>query len=251
VLSQNTSLEFIIGIYTLSSILTVVFSSILAYSQFNEIPYPKEIKRSEFVSSLIIIREGIFLTLISVIIQMYSTLLYIFIREFDVISVKEADVSLMLLSFMLIFYSLTSLLTSVNSEILINIQTFINKIFTPLAMSSVLLTGITLILININSPITQILYWDLNPFLTIAIIGVPFHTIYMMIMGFFVGNNKSKLQFYFNLSAFLFSLPTLYVFSHNFGAIGSLLSYTIFSIFLAAFSILGLFYYMKFIKIDL
>jgi hypothetical protein len=193
---------------------------------------------------------------------MYSTLLYIFIREFDVISVKEADVSLMLLSFMLIFYSLTSLLTSVNSEILINIQTFINKIFTPLAMSSVLLTGITLILININSPITQILeiisssifnlnYWDLNPFLTIAIIGVPFHTIYMMIMGFFVGNNKSKLQFYFNLSAFLFSLPTLYVFSHNFGAIGSLLSYTIFSIFLAAFSILGLFYYMKFIKIDL
>ncbi|MHA2345277.1 MAG: hypothetical protein ACXACP_01025, partial [Candidatus Hodarchaeales archaeon] len=122
--------------------------------------------------------------------------------------------------------------------------------------------GITLILINLNSPITQVLeiislsifnlnYWNLNPFLTIAIFGVPFQTMYMMIMGFFVGNNKSKFQFYFNLSAFLFSLPLLYIFSHNFGALGSLLSYTIFSIFLAIFSILGFFYHIRFEKIDL
>ncbi|MHA2051967.1 MAG: hypothetical protein ACXAB2_00275 [Candidatus Hodarchaeales archaeon] len=260
--SQNISLELVIGIYTLSSLFTVVLCSVLVYNQFNEIPYPKEIKKSEFISNLIIIRKGIFLTLISIIIQLYSTLLYFFIREFDISSVKEADVALMFLSFILIFYSLTSLLTSVNPEILSNARIFIEKFFAPLTISSVLFAGITLILINLNSPITQVLeiislsifnlnYWNLNPFLTIAIFGVPFQTMYMMIMGFFVGNNKSKFQFYFNLSAFLFSLPLLYIFSHNFGALGSLLSYTIFSIFLAIFSILGFFYHIRFEKIDL
>jgi hypothetical protein len=229
---------------------------LLSIKQFNKIIFPVTIERVKITLSLVIVKEGIFLTLISTIIQIYSTILYFFIKQYDVNLIKEADVSLMLSSFVLIFYSLTSLLTSVNPEILKNLDFFLKKFLAPTTLSSFIITALILAVINLKHPFTRIFeiltpiifsinYWDLVPLLTIALLGVPFHTIYMIIMGYFVGNDQSKLQFFFNLISFILSLPIIFILSYNYGAWGSLFSYMLFSAFLAFFSVLGLFFQDK------
>ncbi|MHA1976555.1 MAG: hypothetical protein ACW98F_00450 [Candidatus Hodarchaeales archaeon] len=249
--ANTTNVGLIIGIYTFSTFVSVLICYFLSLNHFKRIIIPQNFERYKIASSLVIIREGIFLTLISIIIQTYSTIVYMFIKYFDINSIKESDVSLMLVSFLLIFYSLTSLLTSVNPEMLRELNYFLKKFFSPLTISAFIITGLIFVIISIESPFTPLFellclgifnleYRELIPILKIAILGVPFHTIYMMIMGYFVGRNQSKLQFLFNLSAFLISLPILFILSYNFGADGSILSYTIFSVLLASFSILGI-----------
>ncbi|MFX1283453.1 MAG: hypothetical protein ACFFB5_07350 [Promethearchaeota archaeon] len=248
-LHRTISLEGVILFYTMGSFFAFLMSFILAKLIFNSKFFPIGRDLKEILENFSIIKNGIFLALISIIVQIFSTIMYFFIKLFDYASSKEADISLMFCSAFLIFFISSGVLISVKPHLLVEKRKFTKEILFPLALLSSVFTILVGILLFLNLQIYEdisgiifnIHYKSLQPYLLISLISIPFHSIYVVCLGFSTGNGLLKRQFSCNLSSFIIVLPFLILLSFSYGAKGVILSYSLFSLFLAFFSIIIIF----------